>query len=165
MENYADRAANPSRNEGNSLVGGIKHSPDYVIVQLIGEILDQNEGSRDGAVLYQPRSKSKGKIKAANRPTSLSKKAMKLPRTPETVELLLKYTCIKEYKTKCEFVGVDFKPMASGFRDFFGRHSSRDNHTHVKEGYLMTLLQARVTLLGGLPSFHVNRPYYRFKST
>ena len=140
MENYADRAANPSRNEGNSLAGGIKHCPDYVIVQLIGEILDQTEGSRDGAVLDQQRSKSKGKIKAANRPTSLSKKAMKLPWTPETVELLLKYTCIKEYKT--------------------GRHSPRDNPTHVKEGYLtcMTLLLVRVTLLGGLPSFHVNRP-------
>ena len=46
------RAANPSRNEGNSLAAGIKHSScDDVIVQLIGEILDQNEGSRDRTVL------------------------------------------------------------------------------------------------------------------
>ena len=44
------RVANPSGNEGNSLAAGIKHSPDDVIVQLIGEILDQNKGSRDGAV-------------------------------------------------------------------------------------------------------------------
>ena len=74
---------------------------------------------------------------------------MKLPWTPETVELLLK--CSKEYKMKCEFSSVNFEAMASGFRGFVGRHSPRDNPTHVKEGYLMTLL-------GGLPSFHVNRP-------
>ena len=36
------RAANSSRNEGNSLAAGIEHSPDYVMVQLIGESLDQN---------------------------------------------------------------------------------------------------------------------------
>ena len=76
-ENYADKAANPSRNEGNSL-NGIKYSPDDVIVQLIGEILNQNEGSRDGAVLEQPRSKLKGKRKAANRPTSSSKEGNKI---------------------------------------------------------------------------------------
>ena len=97
-----------------------------MIVQLIGKILDQNEGLRDGAILDQPHSKSKGKMKVANRPTSLSEKAMKLPRTPETVELLL-----KEYKTKGEFGGGDFKAMASGFRGFFGRHSPRDNPTDV----------------------------------
>ena len=125
------------------MAGGITHCVDYMIVQLIGKILDQNEGSRDGAVLNQPRSKSKGKIKAANRPTSLSKKAMKLPRTAETVELLLKCTCIKEYKTKCEFGGVDFKAMASRFRGFFGRHSPRDKPTHIKEGYVMTLLHVQ----------------------
>ena len=77
--NYADRAANPSRNEGNSLAAAIKHSPGDVIVQLIAAILNQNGGSRDGAVLDQPRSKSKGKRKAAIRPTSSSKKATKLP--------------------------------------------------------------------------------------
>lgn len=77
---------------------------------------------------------------------SLSKKVTKLPWTPETVELLLRY--IKDYKTKCVFGGVDFQAMTSGFRDFIGRHSSIDNPTHV-EGYLMTLLQ---------PSLHVNRP-------
>ena len=64
------RAANLSRNEGNSLAAGMKHSPDDVIVQLMGEILDQNEGLRDGAVFDQPRSKSKGKRKGTNRPTS-----------------------------------------------------------------------------------------------
>ena len=52
MENYADRAVNPSQNEGNSLAAGIKHSPDDVIVQLIGEILDQNKGLRDRTLLY-----------------------------------------------------------------------------------------------------------------
>ena len=56
------RAANQSRNEGNSLAAGIKHFlDDDVIVQLIDEILDQNEGSRDGAVLDKPSCKSKGK--------------------------------------------------------------------------------------------------------
>ena len=65
--------------------------------------------------------------------------------TPETVELFLKY--IKEYKTNCEFSGVDFEAIASGFRGFVGGHSPRDNPTHVKEGYLMSVL-------GGLPSFH-----------
>ena len=34
-------AADPSRNEGNSLAAGKKHSPADVIVQSIGEILDQ----------------------------------------------------------------------------------------------------------------------------
>ena len=59
-------------------------------------------------------------MKGTNRPKSSSKKAKKLPWTPETVvELLLKYT--KEYKTKCEYSGVDFEAMASGFRGFVGR--------------------------------------------
>ena len=40
-----------------------------------------------------------------------------------------------------EFSGVDFKATTSGFRGFVGRHSPKDNPTHVKEGYLMTLLQ------------------------
>ena len=48
---------------------------------------------------------------------------------------------IKEYKIKCEFSGVDFEVMASDFCGFVGSHSPRDNPTHVKEGYLMTLLQ------------------------
>ena len=94
------RAANPSRNEYKSLAAGIKHSLDDVIVQLIGEILDQKEGSRDG--VDQPRNKSKGKRKGTNRPTPSSTKAKKLPWKPETVELLLNN--IKEYKTKCEIV-------------------------------------------------------------
>ena len=79
------KAANPSRNEGNTLVTGIKHSPDNVIVEFMGEILDQNEGSGDGAVLGQPCNKSKGRRKETNRPTSSSEKAKKLPWTPETV--------------------------------------------------------------------------------
>ena len=66
MENYADRAANPNRNEGNSLAAGIKHSPDDMIVQLINEILNQNEGARDGAVLDQPRRKSNRKALLAD---------------------------------------------------------------------------------------------------
>ena len=41
-ENYADRAAKPSRNEGNSLAARIEHSPVDVIVLLIGKILNQN---------------------------------------------------------------------------------------------------------------------------
>ena len=59
------RAANTSWNDtesqddsqGNRLAAGIKHSPDDV--QLIGESLDENEGSTDGAVINQPRNKSK----------------------------------------------------------------------------------------------------------
>ena len=55
------RAANPSRNEGNSLAAEIKHSPDDdVIVQLICESL------RGGAVRDQPSNKSKGKRKGTN---------------------------------------------------------------------------------------------------
>ena len=67
------RAANPNRDDieilgdsqGSSLTAGLEHSP--VDVQLIGESLEQNEGSTDGAVLdhYQPRNKFKGKRKAA----------------------------------------------------------------------------------------------------
>ena len=72
------RAANPSRNESKSLAAGIKHSAD-AILQLIGKILDQNEASRDGPILDQPRNKSKGKRKGNNRPTSSSKQAKKLP--------------------------------------------------------------------------------------
>ena len=37
-----------------------------------------------------------------------------------------------------------------GFRGFVGRDSPGDNPTHVNGGYLLTLL-------GGLPSLHVNR--------
>ena len=66
------RAVNPFRNDtesqddspGNSLAAGIKHSHDDV--QLIGESLDQNKGSKDRAVLDQPRNESKRKRKAAN---------------------------------------------------------------------------------------------------
>ena len=88
----------------------MEHSPDDVIVQLIGiNSLHQNKGSTDGAVLDHSRNKSKGKRKGANQPTSLSKKVKKLRRTPETVEELLKY--IKEYKTKREFNGVDFEAL------------------------------------------------------
>ena len=76
-------AANTSRNDtasqddsqGNCLAAGIKHSPDDV--QLIGESLDQNEGSTDRAVLNQPHNKSKRKRKAANLQDSSSKKAKK----------------------------------------------------------------------------------------
>ena len=65
------RAANPSRNDtesqdesqGNSLAAGIKHSPDDV--QLIGESLDQNKGSNDGAVLDQPCNNSKREKKSS----------------------------------------------------------------------------------------------------
>ena len=55
------------------------------------------QGSTDGAVLDhdQPRNKSKGKRKAADRPDVSSKEAKKWAWTPEAVELLLKY--IKEY--------------------------------------------------------------------
>ena len=117
------RVANPSRNGVNSLAAGIKHSPDDLIVHLMGKILNHNEGLRDG--VDQPRNKSKGKRKGTNRPMSSSKKAMKLPWTPETAGLLLKY--IKEYKTKCKFWRVNFESMALGFRGFVGRHSPRDN--------------------------------------
>ena len=111
---YVDRAANSSRNEGNSLATGKISFPDDVIVlepYLISHAVNR-------------------KVKE-KRPID----------QPETVELFLKY--IKE----CEFSGVDFEAMASGFHGFVGRHSPRDNPTHVKEGYLMTVL-------GGLPSFH-----------
>ena len=52
LENYfvrtmLTRAVNPSWNEGNSLEAGVEHSPDDVIIQLIGKSLDQNKGSID----------------------------------------------------------------------------------------------------------------------
>ena len=71
---------------------------------------------------------------------------------PEAVEVLLKY--IKEYKTKCEFNGVDFEADLSGmytevrrcsavdFTHDFGPESwdsPGDNPTHVNGGYLSTL--------------------------
>jgi len=54
----------------------------------------------------------KGKRNAANRPDSSAKKAKKWAPTPDAIEILLKY--IKEYKTKCEFNGVNFKADLSG---------------------------------------------------
>ena len=52
---------------------------------------------------------------------------------PKANELVLKYTCIKEY-TKCQFKSVDFEGED-------GRESPRDNPTNLKEGYLFTLLK------------------------
>ena len=164
------RVANQSRNDteceedsqGNSLAAGVEQFSNDV--ELIAESLDETDGPT--GVLDQ-RNKSKGKRKAANRPDSSSKKAKKWAWTPEAVEELLKY--IKEYKTKCEFNGVDFEAdlssmytkvrrcsavdfpddfapesccaIASGFRGFVGRDSPWDNPTHVNGGYLLTLLE------------------------
>ena len=150
--------SNPSRNDtecqedsqGNSLAAGVEQVSDDV--ELTTESIDETDDPTGGVVLDQ-RSKSKGKRKAANRPDSSAKKAKKWAWTPEAVEILLKY--IKEYKTKCEFNGVDFEAdlsgmytevrrclaMASGFRGFAGRDSPGDNPTHVNGGYLLTLLE------------------------
>ena len=117
----------------------IDHSP--IDVQSTSENLQQNKDVSEEVVL-QP--SKKGKRKAGDRSDSSAKKAKKWAWTSEAVELLLKYT--KEYKTKCGFNGVDFE----GFRGFVCRNSPRDNPTHVKGGYLLTLL-------GGSPSSYVNR--------
>lgn len=111
------RVTNPSRNDkqcqedsqGNSLAAGVEQVFDDV--ELTAESLDETVGPTGGVVLDQ-RNKSKGKRKAANRPDYSAKKAKKRAWTPEVVEVLLKY--IKEYKTKCEFNGVDFEADLSG---------------------------------------------------
>ena len=67
------RAANSSRDDAashddsqdNCLAAGTEHSSDDFQL-IIGESLDQNEGSTDGTVLNQPRNKSKAKRKAGN---------------------------------------------------------------------------------------------------
>ena len=111
------KVTNPSRNDtecqedsqGNSLAAGVEQVSDDV--ELTGESLDETNGSTGGVVLDQ-RNKSKGKRKAANCPDSSAKKAKKQAWTPKAVDVLLKY--IKEYKTKCEFNGVDFEADLSG---------------------------------------------------
>ena len=47
--------------------------------------------------------------------------------TPEAVEVLLKY--IKEYKTKCEFNGVNFEADLSGMYTEVRRCLAVDSHT------------------------------------
>ena len=91
------------------MAAGVEQVSDDV--ELTVESLDETDGPTGGVVLDQ-RSKSKGKRKAANRPDSSAKKAKNWAWTPEVVEVLLKY--IKEYKTKCEFNGVDFEADLSG---------------------------------------------------
>ena len=81
---------------------GIDHSP--ADVQSTCQNLQQNKDVSEGVVL-QP--SKRGKRKAGDRSDSSAKKAKKWVWTPEAVDLLLKYT--KEYKTKCEFNGVDFE--------------------------------------------------------
>ena len=111
------RVTNPSWNDtecqedsqGNSLAAGVEQVSDDV--ELTAESLDETNGPTGGVVLDQ-RNKSKGKRKAANHPDSSAKKAKKWAWTPEAVEVSLKY--IKEYKTKCEFNGVDFEADLSG---------------------------------------------------
>ena len=111
------RVPNPRRNDtecredsqGNSLAAGVEQVSDDV--ELTTESIDETDDPTGGVVLDQ-RSKSKGKGKAVNRPDSSAKKAKKWAWTPEAVEVLLKY--IKEYKTKCEFNGVDFEADLSG---------------------------------------------------
>lgn len=82
-------------------------------VELTGKKIVQNEASTHEGDLDtiddQPRDKSKGKgkRKATNPPEPSAKKAKKWAWTAEAVELLLNY--IKEYKSKCEFNGVDFE--------------------------------------------------------
>ena len=82
-------------------------------VESTGKRIVQNEASTHEGDLDpiddQPRDKSKGKgkRKATNAPEPSAKKAKKWAWTPEAVELLLKY--IKEYKSKCEFNGVNFE--------------------------------------------------------
>ena len=146
--NMLERVANTNWDDEevqdeNDSSPGIDHSP--VDVQSTGENLQQNKDVSEGIVLQPSKN---GKRKAGDRSDSSAKKAKKWAWTPEAVELLLKYT--KEYKTKCEFNGVDFeadlatmytdRAEASGFRGFVSRDSPRDNPTHVKGGYLLTLL-------------------------
>ena len=111
------RVPNPGRNDTewqedsqcNSLAAGVEQVSEDV--ELTAESLDETDGLTGGVVLDQ-RNKSKGKRKAANRPDSSAKKAKKWAWTPEAAEVLLEY--IREYKTKCEFNGVDFEADLSG---------------------------------------------------
>lgn len=103
------RVANPSWNDtecqedsqGNSLAAGVEQVS--VDVELIAESLNKTDGPT-GRVVLDQHNKSKGKRKAANRPDS-----KKWAQTPEALKVLLKY--IKEFKTKCEFNGVNFKSV------------------------------------------------------
>ena len=99
------------------------HSCD--IVPETGESLDVN----DSPDVENNNNKSRGKRKAPERAVSACKKAKKWAWTPEAAEMFLNY--IKEYKTKCDFNGVDFEAdltamytearrcMAVGFPDNF----------------------------------------------
>ena len=82
-------------------------------VELTGKKIVRNEalthkGNLD-LIDDQPRNKSKGKgkRKATNLLEPSAKKAKKWAWTAEAVKLPLKY--IKEYKSKCDFNGVDFE--------------------------------------------------------
>ena len=142
------RVPNPSRNDaecqedsqGNSLVAGVEQVSEDI--ELTAESLDETDGPT-GRVVLDQRNKSKGKRKAANRPDSSAKKAKKWAWTPEAVEVLLKY--IEEYKTKCEFNGVDFEAdllgmytevrrcLAITFSHDFGPESCYDPGKELKD--------------------------------
>ena len=92
----------------NSLLAEMEDSQDGIAV--ITENASEIEPNV-GQVEDQPRGKttSKGKRKPPGpvQSESATKKTKRWAWTPEAVEVLLKY--IKEYKTRCEFNGVDFE--------------------------------------------------------
>ena len=106
--------------------------------------LDQikNEGSRDGAVLDQPCSKSKGKRKAANRPTKFF-----VENCHEHPKPLNCFSNVSKSKRRSVNSAASISKRWLQVSATLLADSPRDNPTHVKEGYLMTVI-------GGLPSFH-----------
>ena len=119
------RAANPNRvdteiqndSQGNSLAAGKEHLLLLMSNQQ-AKVLQQNEGSTDGAVLDNQINHAIRRRNGHGRPKPLSC-----------------FSNISKSKRRSD------RRMASGFRGFVCRSSSRDNPTHVKEGYLLTLLE------------------------
>ena len=75
----------------------------------IGEPQAEDRSVKEAEVISVTKTKPQKRKASATSANSISseKKARKFSWAPETIEALLKYT--KEYKTKCEFSGVDFE--------------------------------------------------------
>ena len=75
----------------------------------IGEPQAEDRSVKEAEVISVTKTKPQKRKASATSANSISseKKARKFSWPPETIEALLKYT--KEYKTKCEFSGVDFE--------------------------------------------------------
>ena len=96
------------RSEDNSVDISRKDLHDHELA--VGESTRKSLSTRKDVEEGLPSEKSKrskGKRKASFGPESATKRPKKWSWTSEAVEILLKY--IKEFKTKCEFYGVNFE--------------------------------------------------------